>query len=81
MSIKEKYLQDETNEDFQREINFAINNIAERRIYQTSTPTNIDSPLPENARKSSYIMEGWLNEYSDANNESSSSSSVRAAKL
>jgi len=32
-------------------------------------------------KKNSTIIEGWLNEYSDANHESSSSSSLRAAKL
>lgn len=33
IQIKEKYLADTQNEDLKREVNFAINNIAERKIY------------------------------------------------
>ena len=36
MQIRDKYLSGGNDVELEREINFAINNIAERRIYHTS---------------------------------------------
>eukprot|EP00347_Sterkiella_histriomuscorum_P011239 403373213 len=79
IQLKDQYLKDVNNEDLKREINFAINNIAERKIYQATATLSLEAP--KYARQHSHIIEGWLNEYSEVNHESSSSSSLKAAKL
>ena len=68
--IKHTYLAEGQTPDLEKEVNYAINTINERTIYQSS---NRDSPLPKlSNNKKSVIVESWLNEYSDSSVESSS---------
>lgn len=86
MAIKQKYLAGNDESELAKEINFAITNINERKIYSTfasrTSPIKHPNPMVNLVlnKMSSQIID-WLNEYSDANFESSSSSSLRAAKL
>lgn len=70
LTIKSTFLVDGQTPDLEKEVNYAINTINERTIYQSS---NRDSPLPKlSNNKKSVIVESWLNEYSDSSVESSS---------
>lgn len=92
MSIKQKLSDSEEDVELGREINFAINNITERKIYNTlASQINLTVSQSENPllnkmaspllRKMNSNMVDYLNEYSEGSKESSNSSSLRNAKI
>ena len=78
LAIKDKYLKEDTL--LEREIIYAINSINERKIYSSTAAMEEAAVVPMLKGKNSSVVE-WLNEYSEVKNESSSSSSLKAAKL
>lgn len=79
LTIKSRFLSSGGLPELEKEINYAINCITERRIYQSNNTDQ--NPVALKPNRKSVIVEGWLNEYSDASLESSSQSSFKAAKL
>lgn len=83
MSLKEK-LGGGKGDSLEREINFAINKISERKIFSTDhnaykETLNAVMRRPSVKKQKSQMI-NWLNEYSDVNLELNSQNSVQSAK-
>ena len=78
MKFKIKYLKNDP--DLEKEINFAINKINDRKIYVTEFEDKFQHNKLNSAYKEKSQVIDWLNEYSEVNIESSSSSSLIAVK-